>query len=376
MAGKLSKFNAGADTGHNRDWFFRSNYWETYRRPVIGRPKKFVYREPLILCGYAAHIRVDHGSLLIRNGFTHYPQKQEITRLFPGDPNLPNRIVMIDGSGGLTFDALNWISEQQIEFVRLNWRGEIANIAGWSGYSGNSRLIQAQNKMRSTRGEIQFARDLIAEKIKSSIQTLKLVIPNSENRELAISRLGQKYSEIRNSKKKIAISTLLGAEGVCAGAYFRAWHNLPIKWVGFKRKPIPDNWFEISPRTMAWRKRAYNARHPVNAMLNYGYGILANEMRGQVIAAGLDPTIGIIHGNSANRIPLVYDLMEPLRPVVDRAILKFALTHTFSPGDFAINRFGACRINPQMAKRLVEGISFEENQVRSLVQEFLSRLTR
>lgn len=356
------------------DWAERSEYWRTFQPVIRGCPKKFKYREPLILCGHAAHIRVDHGSLLIRNGFTHYPQRQEIARLFPGDPNLPDRIVMLDGSGGLSFDALNWMSEQQIEFVRLNWRGEITNIAGRSGYAGNSKLIQAQNKIRGNKAEIELARYFISEKIEASIKTLKLVIPKSENREIAISRLSQKYSEIRKSRKHCTISLFLGVEGACAAAYFKAWHNLPIKWAGFKKKPIPENWFEISPRTMVWRKRAYNARHPVNAMLNYGYGILANEMRGQVVAAGLDPTIGIIHGTSSNRIPLVYDLMEPLRPLVDRTILKFALTHTFMPNDFAINRFGACRINPQMARRLIEGITFQQEEVRSYVKHFASKV--
>ena len=36
---------------------------------------------------------------------------------------------------------------------------------------------------------------------------------------------------------------------------------------------------------------------PVNAMLNYGYGILAHRLRAQVIAAGWTP-IGIIHQRS------------------------------------------------------------------------------
>ena len=114
----------------------------------------------------------------------------------------------------------------------------------------------------------------------------------------------------------------------------------------------------------------------MNAMLNYGYGMAISQVRAEIIAHGLDPSIGIAHSNVRdNPVPLVYDLVEPLRPLVDRKILDFALTHTFQPQDFVINRFGACRINPQMAKRLVEGIAFEENQVRSLVKGFLSSLT-
>ena len=73
-------------------------------------------------------------------------------------------------------------------------------------------------------------------------------------------------------------------------------------------------------------------------MLNYGYGILAHQLKARVIAAGLDPTIGIIHGNSQNPIPLIYDLMEPMRPLIDRKVLQFALSNTFTPGDFTISK--------------------------------------
>jgi CRISPR-associated endonuclease Cas1 len=372
MFRRSAQFSESPGAVDSASWAIRSDYWETYRPTVRGRPKKFSYREPLILCGHAAHIRVDHGSLLIRNGFTHYPQKQEIVRLFPGDPNLPDRIVMLDGSGGLSFDALNWMAEQAIEFVRLNWRGEITNIAGNSGYGGNSKLIQVQKEIKGTKTEIEFARYLISEKIDASIKTLKLEIPKNEVRDFAISKLTQKYSEIRGLKGQFSISSLLGIEGGCAHIYFKAWHSLPIKWVGFTRKPIPDNWFEFSSRNMTWRKRAYNARHPLNAMLNYAYGISANEMRGRVVSMGLDPTIGIIHGNSTNKIPLVYDLIEPLRPAVDRAILRFVLSHTFQPGDFAINRFGACRLNPQMARIVTkQAIGVADGKP---ISEYLKRL--
>jgi CRISPR-associated protein Cas1 len=91
---------------------------------------------------------------------------------------------------------------------------------------------------------------------------------------------------------------------------------------------------------MPWKKRSRAAPHPTNAMLNYGYGILKNKILGQVVASGFDPTIGILHGNSQNSIPLVYDFMEPYRPVVDRIILEFALSHTFAPGDFTITKMG------------------------------------
>lgn len=336
---KAARENPEEMLSDDTDWADRSEYWTNYRTSTRGASKKFKYREPLILCGYGVNVRVDHNTLLVRNGFTHYPQKAEQFRYFPGDANLPDRIVILDASGGISFDALNWMSEQQIELVQLDWRGQVTNIGLNSGYAGNSKLI---------------ARNLITQKIATSLETLKVIIPKSEKRDFAISQLNRKYSEIRELKKQFSISNILGIEGACAAAYFAAWQGLPIKWSGFKRKPVPDNWFEIIPRKMGWRTRSQNARHPVNAMLNYGYGIIVNHVRTQVIAAGFDPSIGVLHGNAQNRIPLVYDLMEPLRPVVDRVVLGLALSHTFTPGDFTINKYGGCRLNPQMAKLLVE----------------------
>ena len=92
----------------------------------------------------------------------------------------------------------------------------------------------------------------------------------------------------------------------------------------------------------------------------------------QAVAAGLDPSIGTMHGNKNNRIPLVYDLMEPLRPIVDRQILEFARAHTFMPGDFTINQWGGCRLNPQMAKAVAgQVLGLKANEI---VTEFVRLL--
>lgn len=64
------------------------------------------------------------------------------------------------------------------------------------------------------------------------------------------------------------------------------------------------------------------------------YGVLKTQIRGEIITASLDPSVEIIHANRHNRDPLVNDLIEPLRPVVDRKLSEFAITHTFTLDDF------------------------------------------
>lgn len=38
-----------------------------------------------------------------------------------------------------------------------------------------------------------------------------------------------------------------------------------------------------------------NASDEINALLNYGYAILESEIRRDINAVGLDPTIGFLH---------------------------------------------------------------------------------
>jgi len=124
---------------------------------------------------------------------------------------------------------------------------------------------------------------------------------------------------------------------------------------------------------MNWKKDGANARHPVNAMLNYGYAVLISQIAIELAAAGFDLSIGIAHSGRRNPKALVYDFMEPLRPVVDRQVLQFALAQTFTPGDFTINNWGGCRLNPQMARAVVREMPPLKDTVQ-LVHQFLGQL--
>jgi hypothetical protein len=46
--------------------------------------------------------------------------------------------------------------------------------------------------------------------------------------------------------------------------------------------------------------------------------------------------------------------MEPMRPVVDRAVLRLIDTVTFTAADFSIQHDGVCRMNAELARRVVQ----------------------
>jgi len=58
----------------------------------------------------------------------------------------------------------------------------------------------------------------------------------------------------------------------------------------------------------------------LNGLLNYGYAVLRAAVARAVMAAGLHPSLGLMHSNRGNALVLVDDLMEPFRPLVDREV--------------------------------------------------------
>jgi CRISPR-associated protein Cas1 len=59
---------------------------------------------------------------------------------------------------------------------------------------------------------------------------------------------------------------------------------------------------------------------PPNNLLDYGYAAVRAAVARSLVAAGLLPAVGIKHRGRSNAFCLADDLMEPLRPLVDRRV--------------------------------------------------------
>jgi CRISPR-associated protein Cas1 len=55
----------------------------------------------------------------------------------------------------------------------------------------------------------------------------------------------------------------------------------------------------------------------INALLNYGYTILRAATARAIVAAGLHPSLSLMHRSRGDALRLADDLMEPFRPAVD-----------------------------------------------------------
>ncbi len=67
-------------------------------------------------------------------------------------------------------------------------------------------------------------------------------------------------------------------------------------------------------------RRMPRTRLGPNGALDYGYAIMRSLVARCLVGVGLHPALGIFHHGRSNPFCLVDDLVEPLRPVVDRVV--------------------------------------------------------
>lgn len=335
-------------------WATRSTHWALEASRPEKRKKRQRTSRPLVLAGHGVSLRVDGGTLLIRNGRTHYPQEPETYRFYPGGLDVPPRIIMLDGSGAVSFDVLAWLSEQRVPLIHLDWRGEVVTVAGGSGYAADQKNVRWQIETRGCpKRRLEFCRALIRQKLEASIPTLRSVASDSpaRDRALAAAEIAMKQLDTAST-----LDAVRGAEAYAASAYFGAWQGIELAIKGTMRRPVPDHWRRFGSRTsLANGAKAKNVRasDPLNAMLNYAYGVLQAQMQVRALSRGFDPTLGIMHHSIRGTPAYVFDIMEPERPRVDAAVLEFVAAHQFSAADFTLRSDGVVRLSPQLARAVV-----------------------
>ena len=218
------------------------------------RTKRAKAYPALILAGHGVSLRIRGGALEIQNGLTHYPQSRETYLFFRRDADLPERIILLDGSGSISFDVLSWLAEQKVSFIRIDWKGDIVCVAGASGYSANPFRVRWQLETRETPEQRnEYCRSIITRKIEATIITLEKSIPRSEKWERAMKSAYAALSRLEENPPETIIE-LRALEANCAASYFRSWVGMPIKWRGTSRDQFPTIGVRSAsvPRHIIW----------------------------------------------------------------------------------------------------------------------------
>ena len=115
----------------------------------------------------------------------------------------------------------------------------------------------------------------------------------------------EKLEITEDSEVGILKNKIMGIEGITSVKYWKAISIL-----------LPD---EINFIT-----REQNPHNDVvNAMLNYGYAILASEITKIILIENLDPYCGVLHSDLNKRKSLTYDIIEEFRQqIVDKTVFS------------------------------------------------------
>jgi CRISPR-associated protein Cas1 len=75
------------------------------------------------------------------------------------------------------------------------------------------------------------------------------------------------------------------------------------------------------PSEYGFTGRDPKSRDPINSAVSYCYAIIYGLCTHALIAAGLDPYVGIIHSERAGKTSLVYDFSEMFKPIAVHAVV-------------------------------------------------------
>ena len=242
-----------------------------------------------------------HGSTLKRNHDSFVIQNGETKSEFPAEKI---DSILISANSLVSSEAIRLAIEKQIHMVFTSWNGSpYARI--WTPSQGkSSKLRRWQYLNQDSPTGIEISKDIITRKIKNQKKFL-IELKNNRNKtntvlENTITSLNENLENIELQKVK---EKLLGYEGLCAKIYFAAISSiLPTKWRFSERSQHP-------------------ALDGFNSALNYIYGIGYSDVEKIIILSGLEPNAGFLHADSYGKPTLSFDLIEIIRPSLDKIIV-------------------------------------------------------
>jgi CRISP-associated protein Cas1 len=274
-------------------------------------------------------------------------------------------VIVVRSEGFITIPALRWLHEVGSALVVLQYDGTpIAITVPPVTIPAALRRAQAATSIETRLGNA-IAYSLVQAKIAGQIATLQ-----GFGRDAAAAEISAINERVPSH---ITALDLLGAEGMASTLYWQALADVPLQFG--KRQEVPDHWRVFGARRSSITGDPRGAVLPAQATLNYCYGVLASEITIALHAVGLDPALGILHADKDNRASLAYDLMEPARPILDRWLLHWLQSATFSKRDFREDIYGFIRVTHPLNSHLAMTAALWRGIAEQLAQWIYQRLS-
>jgi CRISPR-associated endonuclease Cas1 len=286
----------------------------------------------LVADGYGIKVIVRNGQLVVADGIGRDRRESRFSRATCGI----KRVVVLGGTGYITLEAVRWLADIGACLVQVDRDGRLLGVSASSGRD-DARLRRAQALAGTNAVGSDIARCLLKWKVEGQLRNLDRLNASDDVRaaiSLALAALVSGTNAVE----------LMATESAAAVAYWEAWSEVPVGFARTDQARVPDHWRTFGRRASPLTGNPRLAANPANAMLNYLYAILEAECRIACLTVGLDPGLGVLHADQRNRDSMALDIMEAIRPEVDRRVLDLLESHFFRMKDFHETRQGSCRV--------------------------------
>lgn len=297
----------------------------------------------LTLVGYGISVSVDKAHLIVKDGIGaeryHYRLPRVGHRL--------KRLVIVGSDGLITLAALKWLRDQDVTLSFLERNGRVLSVVGPSG-SSDAKLRRSQASAIGNGVGLEICRTLIIAKIQGQESVLREAL----NCPATADTIARFRSRVSSADSFEVIRSL---EANAASLYFREWRDLLVTWPKVDLQRIPDRWRSVGSRQSPLSGGPRLAVTPVHAILNYVFSLLESETRVAIVSLGLDGGLGLgLHTDTADRSSLVFDVLEPVRPEVEKWLLSWIASEPLRRADFFETANGNVRLMAPMCSKLSE----------------------
>jgi len=304
---------------------------------------------PLLVSGFGTSINVDKRKLIVTN-------KLQKSRLEFNPHKIEHDSIIIDGHTGIiSFESMRWLMKHNIHLTLLNWDGNLlATTLPDQTISGKLRLSQYKKHLDNSI-RYNIAKEIVKSKVDSSLnllQELSKYYPINGKKIKSRFETELNDSKLKHTENTHKIPEITGHEARIAKIYFEYLREIFAK-------VSPQ--FQFESRASLDHKRADHAADEINALLNYGYSILSSEIKKFLNSVGLDSQIGFLHETLLSRTPLVYDLEELFRWLIDLSVIELLEENKLKKSDFILTENYHIRLKPETARLLVEKIKSNFN---------------
>ncbi|MBB5156610.1 CRISPR-associated endonuclease Cas1 [Saccharopolyspora phatthalungensis] len=310
----------------------------------------------IIADGRNVQLRVERGQLSIQDGIGQHRRIRTLPRI----ERDVRRIIVLADNGYVSWDAARWCADVGITVVQVDRSGrQITATAEPRPGTDDVRLRRAQ-AFASDDGPhaaigLDIAKYILARKLDGQAAIATEYLNNPDASDI----IRQHAAEVAASED---IGTARVREGAAGAAYWQAWSGrVIVPFEPRELRTVPAHWTTFVARRSCIDTAKTNGHHaadPINALLNYSYWLAETECRLACLAVGLDPAMGFHHADKPNRDSLALDLLEILRPDIDRFVLDLLCTNGpmryLSPKLFVEESDGHCRLVPPLTHLIAE----------------------